>query len=176
MGGPPRHRAAGAGALLVRLFLQCCPVLRFKWSLKRNSTISMTQRAWRSPSRPGEGLGMGPGGRTGEGAGGGQVRGWVRDRCGPGENQVREQGLCGRSEGIWREVCLSGEEHLRLSCLSGSCTGRMWMERPSSSLGSRTVTTGFRWPSPSPAFWCSAPLCLLHSELLPSPSLAPPPL
>lgn len=37
-----------------RLSPQCCPVLRSKWSLKRNSTTSMNQRAWMSPSRPGE--------------------------------------------------------------------------------------------------------------------------
>lgn len=81
---PPTVPGPRAGVLLVCLFPQCCPVLRSTWSQQRNSTISMTQRAWRSPSQPGEGLGTGPGGRigegAGEGAGAGQVRGWVRDQ------------------------------------------------------------------------------------------------
>lgn len=33
---------------------QCCPVLRSKWSLQRNSTTLMTPKAWKSPLRPGE--------------------------------------------------------------------------------------------------------------------------
>lgn len=33
---------------------QCCPVLRSKWSLQRNSTTLMTPMAWKSPLRPGE--------------------------------------------------------------------------------------------------------------------------
>lgn len=89
-----RNAGPRAGPPPVPALPQCCPVLRSKWSLKRNSTTSMTQRAWVSPSRPGkgviEGLGEGPDEGLGERQGEGPVRGWVR-------GQVKDQvmGLVG---------------------------------------------------------------------------------